>query len=483
MDKNYFVTVTGSGGKTFVLEVPEGKNLYKVLVGCDKLHFTAPCGGNGKCGKCGCFVNGTWKLACGTTVDKDLNVIINQQENKVKLELEKNYVDPNADFGFVVDIGTTTLEVQLYDITKKLPMARASMLNPQGAYGADVISRIDYTVKNKGGLEQLQKVVLRAIENLCTGICAETGIKLKNVKRYCIDGNTTMLHIFAGQNPKGLGISPFTPVFTDSRRIPTGTLSAILRGEFILLPSLSAYIGSDILAGVLSLNLNNLKNVLLVDMGTNGEMVLASKQGLWAVSTACGPAFEGAGISHGIGGVEGAICDVKIDGETVNFSTIGDAPPTGICGSGLVSLISELLKKEIIDETGYMEEDFCITGDIVLTTGDVRAVQNAKAAVEAGIYTLLDLAGLTPSDICKVYLAGGFGNFLNPVSAAGAGLIPAEFENISEGVGNSAIKGAALVLLSESLLDELQKIKSEMKYVELSGNKLFNGHYIDCMYF
>jgi len=301
-------------------------------------------------------------------------------------------------------------------------------------------------------------------------------------------GNPTMLHLFCGVSPAGMGAYPFTPAFTDTQRLAGSELNLPV-DHVTLLPSISAFIGGDITAGMLSLGITDHDEpVLLVDMGTNGEMILftGKKHGakLYGTSTAAGPALEGAGISTGVGGIKGAVCGVKFNGFSLEVETIDHAPPVGICGSGLIDLIALLLGQGILDETGYLEEDpFPYAKDLTLTGGDIRAFQLAKSALRAGMEVLCETAGVSPRELSHICIAGGLGYYMNVHSAVTVGLLPDCPRQNMTAIGNSALQGAAKALCDPSLISQIARDAATCETVELNLSPSFSDKFMEYMMF
>jgi len=315
---------------------------------------------------------------------------------------------------------------------------------------------------------------------------------------------------------KTLAVSPFIPVTAEMQHIRASQLGINInkQGSAIILPSVSAYVGGDTVAAVLASGMHEDKDIsLLIDLGTNGEIVLGCKDWMYSCSTAAGPAFEGANIRNGVAGIQGAIDKVTIDTD-IKYTTIGNKKAIGICGSGIVDAVAEMIRTGIIDETGRILDDdelesdsakqyservvttdgnnsFLIASrtecdcddDIVITQKDVRELQNAKAAVAAGIRILIKEAGIEIKDIAKVYLAGGFGSYIDTESAAIIGLYPGELKGRIESIGNAAGIGSIQVLLSEKMLANAEKVKNMIKYIELSARPDFMDEYVECMMF
>ncbi|ADQ07942.1 ferredoxin [Caldicellulosiruptor hydrothermalis 108] len=405
-------------------------------------------------------------------------------------------------FGLAVDIGTTTVVCYLVDLAEGKVVDFYSFVNPQKKFGADVISRIDFAREKEEGVFILQNEIIKELNTAIQILADKNSISKDDIYRMVFVGNPTMLHLLLGVDPQTIAVSPFVPVFTESICAKPNDLGLEINpaGTIEILNSISAYVGADIVAGILSTQMHKSSKVsLLLDLGTNGEMVLGNSNFMLACSTAAGPAFEGVNISCGMGAVEGAIDSVKIENGKVHFTTIGAKQPVGICGSGVVDAIAYMLKEGIIDETGrfcdkndayksYMKEvngqqAFFITDSVYITQKDIREIQLAKAAISAGIKTMIEHAKITEDDIENIYLAGGFGNYINPWSAIEIGIIPKKLQNKIIPVGNSAGAGAVLVLLNRKIALEAQEIGRKVKYIELSNSQDFNQFFVESMMF
>ncbi|HEX2925518.1 MAG TPA: ASKHA domain-containing protein [Ruminiclostridium sp.] len=419
-------------------------------------------------------------------------------------------------YGIAVDIGTTTIAAYLIDLTTGKKLSVTSLLNPQKAFGADVISRISHTMQHGNGLEELNNLLTEAINVCINTLCNQTGIKPSSVYAVTFAGNTTMLHLLMKVDPSNIALAPFIPVFTSDLKLRAADLNLNINpyGTAYLLPGVSAYVGADTIGAVLATRICEQASAsLLIDIGTNGEIVLGGRDGLYACSAAAGPAFEGANISNGMGSVSGAISCVSLE-QGIAYTTIGNTKPIGLCGTGVVDLLAALLEAGIVDETGRIDtawkpvspeqenlseritsidkstafilckaDETLSSSEIVLTQRDIREIQNAKAAIAAGIRVLLKESGIRFEDIGRVYLAGGFGSCINVSSALKIGLIPKELEGRIESVGNAAAQGAIDVLMDKAHLETARKLRKSIKYVELSGSKDFNDYYMDCMLF
>lgn len=411
-------------------------------------------------------------------------------------------------YGIAADIGTTTIAIYLINLNTGKTESVYSCLNPQKAYGDDVITRIQYSVENDDGLKQLNEAVIVCFNKAISTLSEKMNIDSKNIYSMVLAGNTTMLHLFMGIDPKRLSVSPFVPVTTSLEEFCASALGLGINPEAYVsvLPGVSAYVGADTLCAILgSSMLNEGETALLVDIGTNGEIALYANDRIYSCSVAAGPAFEGAHLRNGVGGIEGAICKVILT-KDIYYTTIGNVEPIGICGSGIIDATAQLLEKGLIDYTGRMldiEElssdidekikagltqadgmsAFELYNNIYVTQKDIREIQNAKAAIAAGIKTLAKYAGVKLDEIQKVYLAGGFGSYINVASALKIGLLPSEFEGKVTACGNAAGTGAIMALNSKACFRQLEAIKEKTTYIELSGNNEFVDYYIESMTF
>ncbi|HZK27629.1 MAG TPA: ASKHA domain-containing protein [Thermoclostridium sp.] len=420
-------------------------------------------------------------------------------------------------YGVAVDIGTTTLAAYLYDMNTGKNAAISSLLNPQKKHGADVISRIEYASKSKDNLLEMSQIIQNALNDLINELTISAGIKNADIYAVTLSGNTTMLHLLLGIPSENIASAPFVPVTLSALILGSEELQLDINpsGNLFVLPSVSAYVGSDTTSAVLSTGLHKRDGIsLLVDIGTNGEIVIGNNSFLYACSTAAGPAFEGANIACGMGGIEGAISSVCVmDDGNFEIKTIGEKHPIGICGSGLVDAVSCMLEIEILDETGRIVDSDEMSdtakkyGDRIISinnqpafllvaasdTGhgeqiyisqkDIRELQNAKAAIAAGISVLIKATKSEVTDIKNVYLSGGFGNFISIESALNIGLLPKELSDRVTPVGNAAGAGAIYALMSEEKLSQACDIARKIQYIELSSNVDFTNEYTENMFF
>ncbi len=427
-----------------------------------------PCGGNGICGKCTITVNGKTVCACKTYIDSDSTIYYTAKSSVIQgvtygvtPEFEKAPLIDEG-FGVAIDVGTTTVAGYVYKFPECVPVKSICVPNTQAEFGADVISRIDFFAKD--GADRLKQAVCDVIDQIADGF---------DIKKYVICGNTTMLYLLTGEDPSSLAVAPYH----------AERLFGEWEGNNYLVRCISAFVGSDVTSAILACRLDEQDSAMLVDIGTNGEMVLKSNGKMLSCSTAAGPCFEGAGITCGTPAVSGAINSVFIKDGKVEFSTIDDKTPIGLCGTGLIDAIAALLELGIIDNTGYMEDRFCFgTSDVYLSPEDVRKFQLAKSAIRSGIDTLLDQADVKYEQIDTFFIAGGFGSFLNIKSAVAVGLIPADLAEKVRVIGNGAGVGASMILQSRYCLEKSKSIADSIETVTLN-NSCFMEKYVDNMFF
>ena len=430
-------------------------------------------------------------------------------------------VDPGLEadapvWAAAVDIGTTTVAMYLVNLADGDVAGSAAEMNAQGPYGADVISRLEHARKGVRERKALQKAIVDQLGGLLERLCSANHVERRDVLLLAVASNTAMIHLMAGWDPTGLGEAPFlpaaleTPAF-DARDIGLAEFSRL---RVWPLPSLSAYVGADITGGLVASGMKDRDGTdLLLDIGTNGEMALGGSGGLLCCSTAAGPAFEGAHLSSGSGSVPGAVDHVDWTDGRFSYTTIADEPAHGFCCSGVVDLVAFLVNSGLMDETGRISDDpselkqdgadelfaglDIRSGEsgaelhwpgtdgrtLGFTQKDLREVQLAKAAIRAGIDTLLEHSGRTADDIGTLWLAGGFGNYIRPESAAAIGLIPPELADRTRSLGNAAARGALLCLLSRTRREEAVQIARQARAIELSGRPEFQNAYIEGMMF
>ncbi len=452
----------------------DGKELY-VEYGSrlsDALDIDKPCGGRGSCGKCKVKIDGRDSLACRHTVTEPINVETYGKGEIFSVTGIAEIGDMTENLAYVLDIGTTTLALALLSLDTGKVIKALTSANPQGVFGADIIARIDYCRSNS--VRRLQAVLIEEINRMIKSIGA------KAEKMY-VAANVTMLHTFFGIDCSSIGIAPYMPVFLDGKTLPAEGLGLEGVDTVISLPSIASFVGADIVAGLGYIGMpEEGKYNLLVDLGTNAEVVLYSKNGGVSSAAAAGPCFEGANISCGMSASDGAICSFEIKSGMATYETISNKSASGICGTGLVDIISELLRAEVIDEGGYMETDYYITDSVYLSCDDVRQYQLAKSAVYSAILSLMKEAGVEFSDISKMYISGGFSSKINVKNAAFTGLLPKELINRAVPLNNSSLLGAIRYATEGG---NLRRFTENISYVDLTESPYFSDLYMENMLF
>ena len=399
----------------------------------------------------------------------------------------------HEDVGLAIDIGTTTVILGLFEIGSGAVAAETSALNSQCTLGADVISRIGRAQNSPEEAEELHNLIIAQLNKMTAQLLSAAGIEAEDVKQCVITGNTAMLHILAGLPTGSMGTAPHHVSSLLGKEVYCSLLGLKIPKTAYLPPSISAFVGSDITCGMVDLNFSDPSgSKMLVDIGTNGEIVLSVNGSIVATATAAGPAFEAVNIACGMPAFGGAIEKVTIvDGE-VYCSTIGGLPPVGICGSGLIDAVAAFLRAGAIDETGAIEEsasNYCenddmpalrLAGDVVLTQKDIREFQTAKAAIRAGIESLLEFFTLAPEELDVLYLAGGFGEHIVRGSAETVGLIP-HVRNVQR-CGNTALAGAVRMFHESERLEALA-LAGKTDCLNLSRSPFFQKRYVECMMF
>lgn len=422
-------------------------------------------------------INIIWVIICGQAI--------------LDIQFEKDI----SIYGIAIDIGTTTFAMNLYNIETGNYVGDYKSTNPQRMVGADVISRIEYAIEH--GTDLLQKKIVDVIKNGVRILAKHYEITPEHIYKIVITGNTTMLHFLSGTSAESLSQVPFTSTFLEELCF---TYNELFEDKFLphaivtMLPGISAYVGSDILAGMLSVDMDLSDNPLvLIDIGTNGEIAIGNKNNIYCTATAAGPAFEGGNISCGMGSIEGAISKIKqVDNEFI-VETIGGASPIGVCGTGVIDLVAEGLINDWIDSTGaltsyYKNKDVFITKDsngkgITFTQKDIREIQLAKAAIRAGLEIIIQQYGCTYDEIDTVYLAGGFGTYVDLNNIIKIGIIPTELKDRIKAVGNTSLSGGVEYLLCKNSRKRLKNMKKIVHVIDLGGSREFNELFVDSIYF
>lgn len=508
--------------ENITLEVPDGITVMEALKTAG-IFLDAPCGGQGSCKKCLVHVrrpDGEWEqvLACQTVILSDMEV--DTGENAGKYHILTSSLDRKVRFQplpfaampdresymAAVDIGTTTIVAYLLDRRTGREVCNASCLNPQAAYGADVISRADYVLNH--GPEELADCIHGAVDQLMGVLAQKAAIERSSIVQICLVGNTCMHHIFFGLPMGSLVRAPYVPYQKGLIREKAAQYHIRIHpeGELLFLPVIAGFVGADTMGCILAIRPDQKDEItLMIDIGTNGELVLGNRDRLVCCSTAAGPAFEGAKIECGMRGTDGAIDHVSYKDGIFSYSVIADIPPIGICGSGLIDAIACLLQIGLIDESGkFLEPDAAKASfaesischltrrgnmavflfdpqnpDVYLSQKDIREVQLAKGAIAAGILLLEKHLGITHKEIQRIYIAGAFGNYMNPDSSCMIGLLPSSLRECVVPVGNAAGEGAKIALQNSDELQETIRLSEHVEFVELAAIPEFQDCFID----
>jgi uncharacterized 2Fe-2S/4Fe-4S cluster protein (DUF4445 family) len=508
----------------------------------------SPCNGTGTCGKCRVrlLTSGAAEsvLACQAKVSEDSIVeVVNEWEKESVRVLEAGAsaafgIDPfirkrlSADgretavfagerliareegdttrllYGVVVDIGTTTLVATLVDLRDGREKGSTSALNPQSLHGQDVLSRIKLASRVEG-LSLLHRLFLKETGRMIGELCDRSGVSRTHIYEMVYSGNTTMLHLATNTDPSPLGRYPYTPALQGGDHLPLPLhedLGVPACAGVYLPPVISGFVGADITSGVLATRLHERKGVtLFIDIGTNGEMILADRGSLIASSTAAGPAFEGMNITFGMRAGTGAIESFEAGSESgLSVGTIGDIEPKGICGSGLLDIVGELVAHGAIDKNGRLVNTlngalpaalrerlgtkdgkpiFRLTDSIYLSQGDVRQVQLAKGAIRTGVEYLLREAGILPDDVDEVLIAGAFGFHLREKNLLAIGLLPRPLEGKIRFVGNTSKTGGVAFLLNKGFREEMKRVVEAVRTIELADYPDFDRTFVNFMRF
>ncbi|MDF2908082.1 MAG: hypothetical protein K0R34_3403 [Herbinix sp.] len=524
-----------NNNKMIQIECSEDENLLDAMRR-QGIPYYSDCGGRGTCGKCkirilsGSVETGPkvvkilsateqeegYRLACRAIPKSELVIKLASYDESLKAVITAKDISPynptkdriEEGFAVAIDLGTTTLAFQIVNRNTGEILASLSRMNPQRRLGADVISRMK--ASNDGRKEQLRQLILDALLEGIEELRTEASVPLDKLRHISIAGNTTMIHLLMGYSCEALGKYPFQPNHTGIiRKDFSEFFREVWRQRKILweensidntsgigvtvLPGISAFVGSDIVAGLGMCGLDNTKEVcLFLDLGTNGELAIGNKDKLLVTSTAAGPAFEGGNISIGMGSVPGAISKFSLKDGKTHLETIGGQKPIGLCGTGVIELCSELLKNEIMDATGLLREDYFENGFLVdqeegkqlrFLQRDIRELQLAKAAIRAGIELLIKKYGCTYEEIDKVYLAGGFGYVLPVEKAVHIGLLPEQLKEKIVAIGNSSLAGATRYLIDPEFSAKLDLLIGIAKEIHIANEEEFQELYIQYMNF
>lgn len=463
-----------------------------------------PCGGRGRCKGCRIrLLSGHlpitaedqrtlttteiadgWRLACRARAESALSIELAQWEPSILSDNSAFVFTPRDGLGIAVDLGTTTLVAQLVDLQTGNVLSVRSALNVQARHGADIMSRIDFAVKS--GQRELQTMIREQIGRLITELLSDHASRRDELRDVLLAGNTVMHHLFCGISVEPLSHYPFEPAQLEVQTFAADELGWTLGGQARFLPCLGGFVGSDILAGILATGLHESDSLsALIDLGTNGEIVVGQRGRMLCASTAAGPAFEGARISMGMRASTGAVSEVTCRDGRLHCRVLGNVAPRGLCGSGLVDAVAAGLDAGLIHPTGKLAagQSLPLAGPVALSQKDIRELQLAKGAIAAGIRILLQQWGATPGDLSQVWLAGAFGNYISRVSAQRIGLLnfpPA----MVEPAGNTALRGAKLALCANSSGDEVHSaIRGKVQHVSLNEDERFQEIFVEEMQF
>lgn len=507
------------------IEVDYGANLMQVAKE-NNIDLGGTCAGNKTCGKCKALITkGNHKvfskeeigflteeetmagirLTCCFTVTQDTTVILTgRQPDRVQVTSKLYQKSAVAAYGVAFDIGTTTVEAELWDLDNKFMLGRQSAPNPQRLYGADVISRITYANTSLDNQNRLTELIRNCCNQLIDMLAEQAEIENDHIKSVVIAANTTMSHLFLGKSLESLAKVPFQGIsYAGEEKIASDiSIHIYPEGTVYVMPGIGGHVGSDTLGCILAKDLAHAKGPkLMMDIGTNGEIVLAKNGELIACSTAAGPAFEGSSLHQGMRAEYGAIAKVDIIDDKIIVDVIGDEKdgmkpvPIGICGSGVIEAISELYKSGQMDSTGRLlgkagDDNFVLLylgktmkDQVILTQKDIREIQLAKGAIYAGMQILLREEKMKPAELDTLYLAGTFGNYINMKKGIHIGLLPAMELDKIEYIGNGALTGAAKILLGEVSKEEAERISKNTRHLELALREDFQEEFLKAISF
>ncbi len=501
-ERTYRILIRPTGTE---LHAPAGTALRDLLF---EQGVEFPCGGQGRCRGCRVRVEeGTapvndaqrerlteeelkngWRLACQCSLVDDLVVELRQWDAAILADESPFAFEPRPGLGVAVDVGTTTLVAQLLDLATGRVMAVRTALNAQARHGADVMSRVEYAC-SEGKLLALTQLIRSQVAALIDQLLFSSKAKGDEIRDVALVGNTVMHHLFCGLDVEPLSHYPFEPRDAGLQKFSAIDLGWNLspRATIRFLPCLGGFVGSDVLAGVLATRLSESEELgALVDLGTNGEIVVGNSARLLCASTAAGPAFEGARISMGMRAATGAISQVTIENQRLACHVLGNTAPQGLCGSGLVDAVAAGLDLEVIETSGRFADarkEWPLAPPVFLTQGDIRELQLAKGALAAGFRILLARLGASLDDVKKLYLAGAFGNYISRSSAQRIGLIALPIDQVSP-AGNTALLGAKLALFPPAGEDgSYARLRQKIEHVPLNADPQFQEMYVEGLAF
>ena len=476
------------------VDVPEGTTISDAGIRAG-VKIKLPCAGNGRCGKCIVEVGGERVLACRTSVIDGMEVIVPDEDTgKVIAATEHRAVElgeisPLSEgYGLAVDIGTTTVAAEIVDLSNGNVIFQTADMNRQRSRGEDVLARIEYA--GEGGTDELRKSVVETINDLI-GRCDVEGFSSEKITSAYIAGNTAMTHLFLGIDPTPIRYPPFEPVVKEATI--TGAESRLTvnkDAKVICMPSVASYVGGDITSDIVDSGMDRSEGLaLLIDVGTNGEVAIGNADMLLTCSSSAGPAFEGSQMTSGMLAREGAIDSVRIVDGKVHYTVIGGGEPKGICGSGIIDLVAQLFLAGMLDRRGNFTDSsgakdgvFTVVGDVVITQSEISNVIMTKAAIYSAAGTMVRTLGVTFEDLDKIYIAGGFGNFIDMESAISIGLFPDVDRSKYEYLGNASLAGAKYALVSKDFRDRIDVVFPKMTYVDLGSDPVFYDEYMSAQF-
>ena len=476
------------------MDVPEGTKISDAAVKAG-VRIKLPCAGNGRCGKCIVEVGNERVLACQTDVADGMVVTVPDEDSgKVIAAIDHRAADigelsPLSDgYGLAVDIGTTTVAAEIIDLSTGSVIFNSADMNRQRSRGEDVLARIEYA--GEGGTDELRSLVLDTINDII-GRCDIEGFDPGMIRSAYIAGNTAMTHLFLGIDPTPIRYPPFEPVVKDA--VITGKESGLdidPSAKVVCMPSVSSYVGGDITSDIVDSGMDRDDGLaLLIDVGTNGEVAIGNADMLLTCSSSAGPAFEGSQMTSGMLARDGAIDSVRIVDGKVHYTVIGGGEPKGICGSGIIDLVAQLFLAGMLDRRGNLTETsgaedgvFTVVGDIVITQSEISNVIMTKAAIYSAAGTMVRSLGVGFEDLDRIYIAGGFGNFIDMESAITIGLFPDVDRSKYEYLGNASLAGAKCALVSKEFRDRVDEAFPKMTYVDLGSDPVFYDEYMSAQF-
>lgn len=502
----------------------QGENLLKALIKAEEIHFMGDCGGKGLCDKClvGIFNNGKWEdnKSCSTTVSNHITIKLIHNlillEEPLKISFPSHSYLQKGSYGLAIDIGTTTIELYLCSLSDKNIITTRNILNQQVHLGTDVITRLNAIREDSNNMALLQKMCIKTINREIAAICEAEKIDPKSIENIVVVGNSAMIHIFVGEDPSSMGVYPYKPIFIEEKTLSGKDIGLIFTpdAEVYTLPLISGFIGADIVAAFLAERKEMSDSSLLIDIGTNGEIIIKEPKSRYVTATSCstGPAFEGATISHGLIAMPGAITGFKFDKNKnkIDLNVIknpqnGNVKPIGICGTGMVSIIAELLKAGVImpdgrfnkeasfshfiDDLDGVEQFVLVYPEqtiskkaITLTQKDVRSIQLAKGAIYTGIQILCREVGVKYPE--QLLLAGNMGTNINKKDLEVIKMIPRLQPTVKfRQIGNASGRGAVKTLLDKNIRIIANEIAQSTKVINLSKHPDFQNIFINSLSF